>query len=90
MEEALVVHSLFHEDTLSQIEIATLLGRHKSWVCRRIALIDRLCDEGTRIAQPSSRLTVNLSTFDCAYPSENQNGLNQNRGKVITINSTET
>ena len=46
MEEALVVHSLFHEDTLSQIEIATLLGRHKSWVCRRIALIDRLCDEG--------------------------------------------
>ena len=46
MEEALVVHSLFHEDALSQVEIATLLGRHKSWVCRRIALIDRLCDEG--------------------------------------------
>lgn len=46
MEEALVVHSLFHEDSLSQVEIATLLGRHKSWVCRRIALIDRLCDEG--------------------------------------------
>nr|WP_321464322.1 ParB N-terminal domain-containing protein [uncultured Desulfobulbus sp.] len=46
MEEALVVHSLFHEDSLSQVEIATLLGRHKSWVCRRISLIDRLCDEG--------------------------------------------
>nr|MBF0223121.1 ParB N-terminal domain-containing protein [Desulfobulbaceae bacterium] len=46
MEEALVVHSLFHEDSLSQVEIATLLGRHKSWVCRRVALIDRLCDEG--------------------------------------------
>lgn len=46
MEEALVIHSLFHEDSLSQVEIATLLGRHKSWVCRRIALIDRLCDEG--------------------------------------------
>ncbi|MDA3834654.1 MAG: ParB N-terminal domain-containing protein [Spirochaetales bacterium] len=46
MEEALVVHSLFHEDALSQVEIATLLGRHKSWVCRRIALIERLCDEG--------------------------------------------
>jgi ParB-like chromosome segregation protein Spo0J len=30
MEEALVVHSLFHEDALSQVEIATLLGRHKS------------------------------------------------------------
>lgn len=46
MEEALVVHSLFHEDNLSQVEIATMFGRHKSWVCRRIALVERLCDEG--------------------------------------------
>ena len=52
MEEALVVHSLCHEDGLSQVEIATLLGRHKSWVCRRLALIERLCDE----AQQSIRL----------------------------------
>lgn len=52
MEEALVVHSLCHEDGLSQVEIATLLGRHKSWVCRRLALIERLCDE----AQESIRL----------------------------------
>ena len=52
MEEALVVHSLCHEDKLTQVEIATLLGRHKSWVCRRIALIERLCDE----AQSSIKL----------------------------------
>jgi ParB/RepB/Spo0J family partition protein len=45
MEEALVLHSLCYEDKLSQVEIATLLGRHKSWVNRRIALIERLCDE---------------------------------------------
>ena len=45
MEEALVVHSLCHEDGLSQVEIAGLLGRHKSWVSRRVALIARLCDE---------------------------------------------
>lgn len=45
MEEALVVHSLCHEDGLTQVEIALLLGRHKSWVCRRLALIERLCDE---------------------------------------------
>lgn len=45
MEEALVVHSLYHEDSLTQVEIATLLGRHKSWVCRRISLIERLSDE---------------------------------------------
>lgn len=45
MEEALVVHSLFHEDGLTQVEIGTLLGRHKSWVSRRISLIERLSDE---------------------------------------------
>lgn len=45
LEEAMVVHSLFREDGLSQVEIATLLGRHKSWVCRRISLIERLCEE---------------------------------------------
>jgi ParB/RepB/Spo0J family partition protein len=45
MEEAMVVHSLFREDGLLQIEIATLLGRHKSWVCRRISLIEQLSEE---------------------------------------------
>lgn len=45
LEEAMVVHSLYHEDALTQVEIATLLGRHKSWVCRRFSLIERLCDE---------------------------------------------
>jgi len=45
MEEALIVHSLCYEDQLTQVEIATLLGRHKSWVCRRVSLIERLCDE---------------------------------------------
>ena len=45
MEEALVVHSLCHEDGLTQVEIALLLGRHKSWVCRRLMLIERLSDE---------------------------------------------
>jgi ParB/RepB/Spo0J family partition protein len=52
MEEALVVHSLYHEDGLNQVEIALLLSRHKSWVCRRLALIERLSDE----AQQTIRL----------------------------------
>jgi ParB/RepB/Spo0J family partition protein len=52
LEEALVVHSLCHEDGLNQVEIASLLGRHKSWVCRKLMLIERLCDE----AQDSIRL----------------------------------
>jgi ParB/RepB/Spo0J family partition protein len=49
MEEALVVHSLHHEDGLNQVEIALLLNRHKSWVCRRLALIDRLSDEAQQM-----------------------------------------
>jgi ParB-like chromosome segregation protein Spo0J len=45
LEEGMVVHSLCREDGLSQVEVAVLLGRHKSWVCRRLSLIERLCDE---------------------------------------------
>jgi ParB family transcriptional regulator, chromosome partitioning protein len=45
MEEALVLQSLHREDGLTQIEIAALLGRDKSWVSRRIALMERLCEE---------------------------------------------
>lgn len=45
LEEAMVLSSLHREDGLTQTEIAVLLGRHKSWVSRRIALIERLCEE---------------------------------------------
>jgi ParB-like chromosome segregation protein Spo0J len=45
LEEGMVVHSLCREDGLNQVEVAVLLGRHKSWVCRRLSLIERLCDE---------------------------------------------
>jgi ParB/RepB/Spo0J family partition protein len=45
MEEALVLHSLHREDGLTQVEIAALLGRDKSWVSRRISLIERLSEE---------------------------------------------
>lgn len=45
LEEAWIVHALVREDGLSQVEAATLLGRHKSWVNRRLALLEQLCDE---------------------------------------------
>jgi len=45
VEEAMIVQSLHRDDKLSQVEIALLLGRHKSWVCRRIALMEKLSDE---------------------------------------------
>jgi len=45
IEEAWIVHALVREDGLTQVEVAELLGRHKSWVCRRLALIERLGPE---------------------------------------------
>jgi ParB-like chromosome segregation protein Spo0J len=45
LEEAWIVHALVREDGLAQVEAAELLGRHKSWVCRRLALLERLCGE---------------------------------------------
>jgi ParB-like chromosome segregation protein Spo0J len=43
LEEAWIVRSLVREDGMSQLEAAELLGRHKSWVCRRLALLEKLC-----------------------------------------------
>jgi ParB family transcriptional regulator, chromosome partitioning protein len=43
LEEAWLVQALVREDGLSQVEVAVLLGRHKSWVCRRLALMEKLC-----------------------------------------------
>ena len=42
LEEAWIISSLMREDGLSQLEVADLLGRHKSWVCRRLALLEKL------------------------------------------------
>lgn len=42
LEEAWIIHALVREDRMSQVEVAELLGRHKSWVCRRLALLERL------------------------------------------------
>jgi ParB-like chromosome segregation protein Spo0J len=45
LEEAWIVHALVREDGMTQVEAAQLLGRHKSWVNRRLALLERLCEE---------------------------------------------
>jgi len=45
LEEAMVLSSLHREDGLTQTEIALLVGRHKSWVSRRISLVERLSEE---------------------------------------------
>jgi ParB-like chromosome segregation protein Spo0J len=45
LEEAWLVQALVRADGLSQVETAELLGRHKSWVCRRLALLEKLSAE---------------------------------------------
>ena len=42
LEEAWIVQALVREDGLSQVEAVHLLSKHKSWVCRRLALLERL------------------------------------------------
>lgn len=44
LEEAWIVQTLIREEGLSQVAVASLLGRHKSWVCRRLALLEKLCE----------------------------------------------
>jgi len=45
LEESWIIYALVREDGLQQTEVAMMLGRHKSWINRRLALIERLCDE---------------------------------------------
>ena len=59
LEEAWIVHALVRQDGLSQPAVASLLGRHKSWVCRRLALLEKLTplareDLGLGLLSPSA------------------------------------
>jgi ParB-like chromosome segregation protein Spo0J len=42
LEQGWLVRSLYRDDKLSQPEIARRLDRHKSWVCRRLVLVEAL------------------------------------------------
>jgi ParB/RepB/Spo0J family partition protein len=45
LEEAWIVQALVREDGLTQVQVGELLGRHKSWVSRRLAMLEKLSDE---------------------------------------------
>lgn len=45
LEEAMVVRELVREQGMTQPEVGELLGHDKSWVSRRLMLVERLCDE---------------------------------------------
>lgn len=71
LEEGMVVHSLCREDGLSQMEVALLLDRHKSWVCRRLSLIERLCDEALEHIR-LGLLPTSIGRELCRLPRGNQ------------------
>jgi hypothetical protein len=71
-EEAWIVQALVRDDGLTQVEAAHLLGQHKSWVCRRLALLERLSADvkedlrlglvGPALARQLTRLPVGNQT----------------------------
>jgi hypothetical protein len=61
------------EDGLSQVEAAQLLGRHKSWVNRRLAMLERLCDSA-REELRLGLLTPALARQLTRLPRGNQEG----------------
>ncbi len=70
-EEAWIVYALVRDDGLSQLAVADLLGKHKSWVCRRLALIERLADE-TRADLRLGLLSVTAARALVRLPAGNQ------------------
>ncbi len=44
-EQGMIVYSLVHDHQMHQQEIAVYLKQSRSWVCRRLGLIERLTDE---------------------------------------------
>ena len=74
LEEAWIIYALVEEDGLQQVEVAQLLGRHKSWVNRRLALIQRLCDSA-REALRLGLLTPTQARHLTRLPRGNQNAV---------------
>ena len=64
LEEAWLVRSLYRDDKLGQPEIARRLNRHKSWVCRRLMLVESLEPEvqaDVRLGLLAPRAAVTVS-----------------------------
>lgn len=72
LEEAWIIYALVIDDGLQQIEVAQMLGRHKSWVNRRLALIERLCEEA-REALRLGLITPTQARHLTRLPRGNQN-----------------
>jgi len=76
LEESWIIYALVHDDGLPQVEVAQMLGRHKSWVNRRLALIERLTDQA-REALRVGLLTPTGARHLTQLPRGNQNAAMQ-------------
>jgi ParB/RepB/Spo0J family partition protein len=89
LEEAWLIRSLHRDDGLSQPAIAARLGRHKSWVCRRLMLAEAL-DPAVQADVRLGLLMPRAATAVSQLPRGNQHDL---AGVVIrrglTVRQTE-
>jgi ParB-like chromosome segregation protein Spo0J len=89
LEEAWIVQALVREDGLTQVEAAALLNKHRSWVCRRLALLERLGAE----AQAELRLgllTPGLARQLTRLPAGNQAAvLSASRRESLTVHEVQ-
>jgi ParB/RepB/Spo0J family partition protein len=89
LEEAWLIRSLYREHGLSQPSIAARLGRHKSWVFRRLMLVETL-DPAVQADVRLGLLTPRAATVVSRLPRGNQHdlaGLVIRRG--LTVRQTE-
>jgi ParB-like chromosome segregation protein Spo0J len=70
-EEAWIVHALVRDDGMTQVEVAELLSRHKTWVCRRLALVEKLA-EGAREDLRLGLVTATAARALVRLPAGNQ------------------
>jgi len=89
LEEGWLVRSLYRDERLSQSAIAERLGRHKSWVCRRLMLVEGLDAEvqaAVRLGLVQPRAAVLLATL----PRGNQPAaMKVVTGRALTVRQTE-
>lgn len=71
LEEGWLVRSLYREDKLDQPTIGRLLGRHKSWVCRRLMLVE-LLDDAVQADVRLGLLAPRTATCLAQLPRDNQ------------------
>jgi len=71
LEQGWVVRSLYREDGLTQPQIGQLLARHKSWVCRRLMLVE-LLDEAVQADVRLGLLAARTAVAIARLPRGNQ------------------